>query len=179
MMEAGNYYAQLVKGMASQSSKGTPQIVLTFQITHFAVNGQWEDIDQPTQRTVYLYCSDAAWETTHAKLTTLGFNGKFNDEMDFSPEAKSGIELVCAHETYEGKPKEKWELANWGGGFEHKPADADTVRKLAARWKKTVQTAPKSAAAPKPAGKPKPPTREPITVPANGHAPIDPSEIPF
>jgi hypothetical protein len=87
---------------------------------------------QPDRRTVWLYLSEAAREFTLDKLQRLGFNGDFS-RPDFGDEMKSGIEVVCEHDTFDGKLREKWQLKG-GGQIEHTAPCADIIRKLNAMY---------------------------------------------
>ena len=163
--EPGNYFGQLKKwGLCEEQGKA-PFVWLDFAISHFGRGGEWE-VCADGVRTVFLYVSDAAWPYTEEKLTRLGFNGNFGAGMDFSDAAKSdGVQLICKHELYQNKPREKWDLFREGGGMEHTEATPDTVRRLNAKWK--LHTSPK------PGDKPRPP------VPALRTGPIEDDEIPI
>ena len=162
--EKGTYYAQLENAVVGEGrtktdgTKGAAQFVLSFQITHISKDNAWVDVT-PFMRHVYVYLSEAAWETSQKKLESLGFNGLFNNP-DFSAETKQGVQLTCSHETYEGKVRDKWELANWGG-TEIKRASADIVRQLQAKWKAKAKPAAPAKTAAKPMAKP-----APVTAPA-------------
>lgn len=169
MNTKGTYYGTPTKGVTGAASTGTPQMVVTFNVTHIADSeGGWQEI-QPITATVYLFLSDGAWEYSEKKLKAMNFNGNFD-----SPEfACDGIELVCDHETYNNKTREKWDIA---GGSEVKKADANQIRTLSAKWKQSA----KPSSAPKPPGKPAAPPAAKKPAMANaGAAPIDPDEIPF
>lgn len=120
MPAPGKYWGTNPRGIATKSSTGTPAIAITF---HVEYNGT------PYDRTVYLYLSDAAWEHSYKKLKRLGFNGDF-DAPKFSVD---GAELECKFEQYQGKDREKWELA--GGDFEIAKADDGTIKAMARKWK--------------------------------------------
>ena len=62
------------------------------------------------------------------KLRALGFNGDFA-AMDFDDKVKfEGVAFTCKHDTYNNKPKEKWDLKDWGGEVEQ--ASQDKLRRL-------------------------------------------------
>lgn len=161
----GLYHGTIKKGVTSKSSKGNPQMCITFDVTHAWVGADWDDIPKPFERTVFLSCTDAAWPYTEEKLDKLGFNGDFDNPAFTETEA----DLECKIETYEGKTKDKWDLAG-GGSFEPEPAPKDVTRQLGAKWKATRQPAAKP-----PAGRPKPPVK-PATKPA-ATATVEPFEI--
>jgi hypothetical protein len=100
---------------------------------------------------------------TVKKLLVLGFNGDFRNP-------KFGVEkceVICKHEDYKGKIREKWELANWGGS---EPAADDELEKMNAEWRATqsVPTTPAGA----PASPPAQPTTTAPPVEAPGKTPF-------
>lgn len=153
MIEAGTYLGKLAKWGSAESKTGTPYVYLDFTVGHRARDGQWAAMSKTETRTVYLYTSDAAYPYSAEKLTALGFNGLFNSGMDFSDAVKNdGVALECAHEEYDGKTREKWNLAYGGDGYEHTALDADRVRALNSRWKAEHGTTPTGAPAAPPTG---------------------------
>lgn len=172
----GNYWGVLVSGVTCLSqSKKSPQIMVTFSITHADDgNGGWTQI-QPTERNIYLSLTDAARPYSEDKLEALGFNGDFANP-GFSQDATTkGVGLLCKREIYNGKDREKWDLASWGVK-ETELAPSDIVRMLNAQWRQRKQQAA-------PAGKPGVPTSPPAAAPrAAQSAPANtPSgdDIPF
>lgn len=147
----GSYWCRLLGAVVSEiGDKKTPALVMKFDITHRAgSDGMWVDLPQPEQREVRLFLSEAAWPYTEEKLKAFGFSGDFG-KPDFDPEWKNaGCELVCKHETSNGKVYEKWDFPRSAG--ETAPANPDVVRTLNARWKS------QNVASAKPAGAPAPP----------------------
>ena len=129
-LEPGQYTGTIQGAGVSKSKNGTPDLYIDF------------DIDG-NRRTVYIYCSDAAWKSgSREKLEALQFNGNF-ESPDFGV---SEVDLVLRVEEYEGKMREKWDLANWGDSYQHPEADKKDVKKLNALWKK--DTKPKKDAKP-------------------------------
>lgn len=128
---------RLLGATATASSKGTAGIALEF------------DVPEVGRRTVVLWLSDNAWEHSEKKLLALGFNGSFENPEFTNAEA---VELAATEEEYEGKTREKWDIAP--GGFTVTPAAPDVLRQLSARWRATHKTAtPAKSAAPKAPGK--------------------------
>jgi len=153
-MVEGNYWAELIEAKTTKSSKGTPSIEITWSIVKRDSGGAWEDI-APITRTTYWYLSAAARESTHAKLKAVEFNGEFASPQ-FGVE---GAQLTLAHELYNGREQERWELSDWGGGSRNEIADTDTIRELNTHWKNEVGTAVGSPPPPKP----QPPSSGPLT----------------
>lgn len=151
MFEKGNYWGKLKEGGAitgESSTKKTPQVEIAFIVTHSASNGAWVPLDKPEERTLFLSLSDNAWQYTEKKLDALGFNGDFGNPV-FKPEVYSdGVEFLCDIEVYDGKSKERWELAKWSGSREATPAGADVVRRLNAMWKSSRNATGRPAGGP-------------------------------
>lgn len=125
-MQPGNYLGQLVKGIVSESQGGKPQAAITFNVTHAAVDGQWQEIEH-TERMLYLSMAGGAKPYTKKKLQTLGYESVEN--VDGEPRIRfaasdEAVELVCKHEPYNGETKERWDLASWGGGGAKPAGDA-------------------------------------------------------
>lgn len=145
---AGEYYAKPKSAVVSETSKKTPQIVLTMDITHVAdpsAENGWGELTVPIVRDLYLYLSEAAYPFTRKHLEMLGFNGNYTTP-EFSCD---GFSVVCKHEMYNGQAREKWGIG--GGGAE--PLEQTQVDLLQARWENehpaTVVTgAPPPAPAP-------------------------------
>lgn len=172
MNAQGSYYGKPTQGVTGAASTGTPQMVVTFNVTHIAnTDGEWESIAPFDVRT-YNFLSDGAWPHSEKRLKAIGFNGNF-DAPAFNCD---GIALRCEHDTFNNKPKEKWDI-DIGGG-EVKKADDNTIRSLTAKWK----GAAKPSAAPKPPGKPAAPAaaRKPAMAGAGAtHEPVAEDDIPF
>lgn len=137
--EAGPYEGDLVGATCSASSqKGTPCIVLTFDI-----GGHKKDVT--------LWLSDAAIDNTEKKLIGLGWNLDY-EKPTFTK--SKGIALKLDYEEYKGKPKERWEL-----GFVMAAAPTDVLKRLSARARSVH-----GASRPAPAGKPVPPAKPNVGV---------------
>lgn len=156
-LTAGSYWGNLIAFGFSQSEnkKKTPYIWLTWNVTLRAGAEDWERLEQPIERTINVYMSDAARPFSRPKLEALGFNGEFDDgKMDFSTEAKeNGHELVAEDDHFDNKKRLKWDLPH-AGGFLHDKAPAPLVTELNAKWQ--------SENPPTPAGRP---TAPPSTAP--------------
>ena len=140
---------------------------IVFNVQLIASDGAWNDLDQPFDRHVRMYLSDAAWDQSIEKLALLGFNGDFKN-----PEITDDwVALECVHEEYNSKMGEKWELSDWGGSSERKAPDDNTLRTLNARYKTAM------AARKPPTTKPPAANRPPVTD-DDGPPPSD-DEVPF
>ena len=148
MNEIGEYNGYLQSGITSLTKDGNEKMVITFKAQYRKNDtGEWEEI-VPFDARLELSFSDKAWEWTEKKLLALGFNNNF-DDPDFSDDSKTnGVRLKNKHEEYEGKMREKWELASFGGPAK---ADESKIKKLQQRWNAKVgKPAGKPAAPPKP-----------------------------
>lgn len=158
MMSPGRYHARLKEATTGKASTGTPQMALVFTVTHVQDGNAWAEIE-PTERTVYVALTDAAWETSQQKLELLGFQGDFGTPKFREAVYAEGVELDCNEDEYKGKVRERWELVGWGTR-RMAAAPADLTRQLNARWKA------KAAPGTKPNGKP----AAPPAAPGNGAA---------
>lgn len=157
-MDDGLYYASILDAVTATATTGRPQMAIRFSITHQAEGNGWKEIC-PQDKYIYLTLDGAAMPYSEQKLEALGFNGDFERPVF---ESANGVNLTCRHETYEGKSREKWELADWGGGREPEPAGADVIRKLNALWKaKREQAARKPTGQPQRPAPPAPPPADP------------------
>lgn len=135
MYRPGTYYAEKVSVAVGETEKGTPYVAVEFKPKHYAVNGSWEDVPDPEPRTMFFYMSDKAAEFSIEKLRTIGFNGNFT-EPDVTGDANGGFNVDCKMEVYNGKERDKWELAGFGGGgLTHKAPEPDKVRHLNNLWR--------------------------------------------
>jgi len=101
----------------------------------------WYIEEEDIERTVYTYINKNTMKTSFKKLDSIGFNGDFNDP---AVEVEK-VDLRCTHSEYDGKEREKWDFAAWGGVSVEK-TDTKTIRELNAMWKKEVGSSPKPKA---------------------------------
>lgn len=171
MLDAGNYLGYIDTAVTTESGKNkTPALAITFTVAHRAVNGEWEPLVADQKATVYLFLSEAAWAYTEDKLKKLGFNGDFDAPQWGEDTIANGVALVCKHEEYEGKTRDKWELAIGGGVAK---AETNTIAKLTQRWKNNNATRP----AGRPASPPKSLTGSPLAGRLQGAAASDDNPI--
>jgi hypothetical protein len=134
MLNKGIYHGYLKAGVTSTAQSGNEQVEITFNL-QLVSNGQvWIPVEPPVDRTLFLSCAENAWQYTKRKLESLGFNGDFANPAFAEQCATEGVDLVCEHETYNNKPKERWDLLNWGER-EVKQAETSKVMALNARWR--------------------------------------------
>jgi len=138
MIEPGTYTG-LFRGIevGKSPNTGTPCVATTWMIE-----------EEDTERTVYTYINKNTMKTSFKKLDTIGFNGDFENPVVEIEQTQ----LRCIHSEYDGKEREKWDFASWGGaGVES--ADKKSIRDLNAQWKREMGAPDKKA---KPKAKPKP-----------------------
>lgn len=155
LTDEGNYHGNLINGvMDTAKSSGEAVMQLLFQVEYYASNGNWARLDQPLQRTVWVSLSRNALPYAEQKLAVLGFQGDYGDPQFVNPDDSTkpvSVALICRHETYENKDREKWDLVKWGEQREATPPDDNTIRTLNQKWR-TSQSASQA-----PAGEPGPP----------------------
>lgn len=129
MIPTGTYVADIIDAVTTVTKNNTPCIEI-----HISVNEPTpkREIDHalPVMRTLYIYLSEAAKQTSREKLQSLGFNGNF-DAPEFTA---SELLVKCIHETNPatGMPREKWELGSWKSPSQ-RAGDA-IVRSLNSWW---------------------------------------------
>lgn len=128
LMAEGTYSGHLV-GAKTVVSKGKEVMVVEFRLTHVATGDNWQACPNEPTRSLWMYLTDAARPHTDKKLVALGFNGDFENPSF----AETQTNLTCSHEVYQGTPKERWEMADWGG-VQGEPIDAAGALRLKAEW---------------------------------------------
>lgn len=148
----GHYYGFIVSAQTCEPEKadGKPFVRIQFNIPYQAGsdnagNPQWVELPEPLQRDVLLSLSEKAWQYSEKKLEFLGFNGNFA-EPGF--ESQEGVELECSHQARDGQMRERWDLANWGGGASYKSATQQVLAQLQQRWNQDKKAAQAPAGAP-------------------------------
>ncbi len=137
MTPEGTYHGLLVKAETTEAGTGNPQIVVTFKVEHVWRDDAW-CLVAVGERRLFMALTDKARPYTADKLKALGFDGRFSSPR-FSKEAiNEGVQLLCKHETYNQQTREKWELADWGGGGSGEPLAADPLRALDT-WYQSLQ----------------------------------------
>lgn len=145
LAQEGTYYGVCKSIESDKTGTGTPLLKATFDLTQIAVDGQWSPI-AAIEGILRIYLSDAAWSMSVKKLESLNFNGDF----DHPAITIEGVCLICNLETYKGKTREKWELADFVGSGKCNPPDKATLLKLGARYKTATATSKTPASSPPP-----------------------------
>jgi len=170
-MNPGRYFAWPKEIVITESKSGTPAAVITIEVKHIAQAGEWQNLDKPVERRMYLSFHENSRKYTDEKLNQLGFNWDFLHHPALSADIMdSGIEVEMETEMYEGKVRERWNLAG-GGPPPIEPARPDVLRRLAAYYRDRggKVSAPATTPAPaRPATPPRdddqfPPIEEPPT----------------
>lgn len=107
MYKTGLYLGRVASQEMSTSKRGTPQIVLAFELL--------EGYSSNTIRRVFLYFSPRAERRTREALRELDF---YDDLQYLNPRSSAcqwlggrRCQLVCTHEHYAGETREKWSIA--------------------------------------------------------------------
>jgi len=145
----GQYWGYRISAVTTLSRAGNPQMEVTWSVTNvLGENGEYEELPQPVEVKQYISLTDAAMPYSIERLNTMGFNGSF-EEPGFSDVIdKQGQPLTCKHDTYQGKTRDRWDLAMQ---IEAEKAPQNLCKQLSARWKaqnKPKPTKVKPAAAP-------------------------------
>lgn len=138
----------------SEGGKKTPYFALKFNILA-RVEGDREIQVEHSERSVYLYLSDAALDMTTDVLTHLGYD---KESLRFLDPARDGYfnfagkrcDLWCKIEEYNGDTKEKWQVS-MPLNRDVTPIDDKELRRLDALFGKAIKTRKPSPAAPEPA----------------------------
>lgn len=199
--DEGTYQAKITTWGLSKAKTGTNQFFICFKPTGQIVeDGDGRGIIPCSdhERTIFRPITENTINYVIDDLQQLGYNRDGFQYLDPAAQnahnfAGQDIEVVCAHESYQGKDKERWSFGWAGGGsLQLKPLENDDVRKLNALFGKRLMSA-KTAAASKangatpnqaPARPASPaPARQPVRQPAHQQddgnmVPLDES-IPF
>jgi hypothetical protein len=144
----GVYRGQIFKwGLSKVISTGNPQFIISFQI-----QGEVDQSDpdrgliqcQEGERSIFRVITPNTIDYILQDLEKLGYD---KEGFEFlSPEHPGAfnflgmeIEVICSHETYEGKAREKWSFAWGGGGMEIQPLENSEVKKLNAMFGKKLK----------------------------------------
>lgn len=138
-LKAGYYVGHIQSWELGEANTGNPQFVLRVLLDHFkGPGGKREECDQ-VERSVYRVITDRTVDYFVNDLKALGYDRDNFDGLDpDSPDAFdfSGleVEVQLRFETYEGKTREKWNLAVVSGRPEVKPLDVGGRATLNARF---------------------------------------------
>lgn len=169
MFDAGRYRCNVAEQGFGESKTGTPYFFLRVAPVAYRPPGspEYEHVGGGETRVVYFYLSDANIKNVVRDLRKIGYKHDDFDHLD--PEshdhqsfAGEEIECDCEHETYDGRAREKWQIAYDGSSI--KPIDPKRKRQLSMLFNKAFRD---NSVAVKPAAKPaamslKPADNDPI-----------------
>jgi len=159
MFEPGLYRARLLSHTLGENDKGTLELRLPFNVLGvYDEAGELQESEDRPERTLYLYLTPATIGTAeqpgHAarQLHQLGFDDEILDRLDHNrPDAHDfvgqEVDLVCKHEDYNGKTKERWSLK--GERRELAAADKSAFAALNGHWRGASRTIAKTKPKPK------------------------------
>lgn len=156
MNPAGIYYGVPTEGVLCESNNKNPQFAVKFDVSKIANNGDWQDLPAPIERTVFVSLTDRAMEYSLDRLDKIGFNGDFSAPAF----ATDGVNLLCKHDTYNGKTLEKWEIYTEGSGPQIKPVDDSVLRTVQAKFNAMRKNKRRNASVPVPPPEPAAATAE-------------------
>lgn len=165
-LEEGYYKAVILTWGFGRAQTGTPQMAYTCKLLSWKDDaGNWVELDEEPQRTVYRYLTDNTADRFCADLKTLGYDrqgfGALNRDADDAFDFEGiKVELYLSYEEYNGKERERWDFAwNYGGGLKMgKPMERKEVAALNAKYAERlrgVTAAPAAAPAAKPGARKK------------------------
>jgi len=157
--EPGSYKCQVVaQGFDKSSQKQTPFFWMAFQVIESASG----DMNQPTyERDVRLYLHENTIDGTIERLRGLGWDGaSWSDLEPGGAHSFVGqmIDLVCTHETVEGKTFERWDFPGGRARPEHQ---TDLCKRLDALYGAKLRLPRETKCASKPKAKPQPAQQDP------------------
>lgn len=141
---SGPYIGKVLEqNLGESKNKGTPQLVLKFQIINEVdrISGERLELERCEERWVYLYLTEKAMDMALKSLKALGYKRSSLKYLDpnvdgFQDLAGTEVELYCKHEEYEGDLNERWSIST---PRETKPVDASSLRKLDALFGKGLK----------------------------------------
>ena len=197
--ESGRYWCRVEEQFLGESSNGNPQFILKFGVVGKInpADQQGELLECPrgkgrsiykaiTKATIDWFKRDLKYLCEQGKLSTKfrGFEYLDPNQPGYTDFTNTEFEAYCDHETYQGKTREKWNIAS--GGADVKPIEEKNLRKLNAMFGKELASIG-GVEAPAPVAEPTPATsrgrqqKQPETVPPylNEKEAVPPDDIPF
>ena len=141
-MSEKTYYRGKLAGFVYSESKEkkTPTFEFRFDIDEKKVDGEWVEVPSIT-RSVYCYATETRVEQFAKELQLIGFNVHETDLGDIGDwvEQNQGrtVNLSMKHEEYQGKTKERWELAQ---EYTPKVSDVAGLKGIAKRFGSLVKS---------------------------------------
>lgn len=151
--EAGSYMGRITKWGLSAAKTGTPQFFATFVPLGRIDPAKPSDTENliacpDWERTVFRAITENTIDFVARDLAALGYTRDTFDQLD--PEhadahsfADMEIRVVCKHESYQGKEKERWDFA-FGDGFTPKAMESGGMKKLNALFGKKLKQVAKA-----------------------------------
>lgn len=166
MIAAGTYQARAVQWRMCETKGGAEQVAVECAI----LNDDGTDADMKI--TWFGFFTDKTWKRSIEALRFFGWTG--NDVTDLTGLDANVVDLVIAHEEWEGKTRAKVQWVNApGGGLALKaPLVGDKAKAFAAKMKALIQDKEKGSA-PAANGK-KPAAKKPSPAPSG-----ESEDIPF
>ena len=127
-------------GLEEVGQNKTPRLFITYNVTHEAIDGDWQELPEIVQRDVGFWLSDKAYDGTIKLLQEMGWNLSLT-EPTFKAEVMENALLVCKHEEYKGKIQERWNLQDYSTEFGKTLASEKTLRQLQARLESATKQA--------------------------------------
>lgn len=163
-LQLGTYNCKLISaGLDQIGDNKTPAIALEYDVQHFLVGDNWQQVPEGHTARILLFLSEKAEPYTLEKIAKMGFVGDFDalargicdDEIHafFDAAKVDQVELVYKYDGHNPKYPNKWDFP--GGNYERNPPGRDDVRTWNAKFKNMQQ---RTAA---PAGKPSAPPARP------------------
>lgn len=148
----GKYRAEITGCQLGMSSKNNPQVVISFRplgrVNEADPEGELVPAEADFERSMFWALTDNAVTFTVEKLQRIGYDKESFDYLDAEhPDhisfAGQEITVTCKHETWEGKTREKWDLAReGGGGLKVEAVDKGGLKKLNALFGKHLKKKP-------------------------------------
>jgi len=137
-MQEGAYLGslQVMYGGELDNEKQTPFIALEFEVSHIAVNGEWQALPSERKRTVKWWVSKAAEPYTMENLLNMGFNGDMDNPQFDNWNAEQAI-LTCK---YNDKGYEDWDIDLPRGGGNVETWEQDKKKQFQAKFQSYAET---------------------------------------
>lgn len=146
--QPGTYAVEIVKQKMAKARTGNPQVIISF-VPYAKVNeGVPEDSPNRLQdlggdqyeRSAFWVVTDNTVDWVIDKLERIGIQniGSWSEIDEDNPNCcdvrRRHVCMVCRHETYEGKTREKWDLRGGGGELQIEELDQNAMRELDAQF---------------------------------------------
>lgn len=138
-LKPGKYVGHIQQWSLGKASTGNPQFTITFALAYYKLAGGGQEDCPSLERTIFRSITDKTIDFFVKDLQALGYDRDTFDALDpKAPDAFDfqGIEIEASlkYETYEGKEREKWNLAMTGGGLVIEPLEQSGLASLNAMF---------------------------------------------